>query len=192
MELGEPGAQRRILDARQDPVAQPLVHRHAATPCGAGRHHPRAEDRVALAPLERSDDLRQALRRVLAVAVQEHHDVQPALNGRAIPGLLVATVAEVPQMPDDRRRRRVVGCSPAHGDVHGVVHAGVVEDQDLVDPGPEVDRDAVQRGGEGRLRVVRHDQDPYPPALPATHACLSISEPLRAPLSCHVSLPLKK
>ena len=49
----------------------------------------------ALVPLERRDDLRQVLGGVLPVAVEQDDDVEPVLDRPAVPGLLVAAVAEV-------------------------------------------------------------------------------------------------
>ena len=82
---------------------------------------------------ERLDDGREHLGRVLAVAVEQHDDVAAVLDGPPVAPLLVAAVAEVLRVADDRERQ--VGRDLLVAERHevGGVLAVVVADQDLVD-----------------------------------------------------------
>ena len=95
MELREVGAQCCVLEAREDAIADVLVERHAALPGGALDHDAGAEYRVGLAGEQWSEHLRQRLGRVLAVAVEHHHDVESVFDRDLVAGLLVAPVPEV-------------------------------------------------------------------------------------------------
>ena len=59
---------------------------------GAARHHPRSEHGIGLAGEQRLQQVREALRRVLAVAMDQRHIVEPMLDGEVIADLLVAAV----------------------------------------------------------------------------------------------------
>jgi len=75
--LRQRGADQRVLHPGEDPIADELVPGHAAAPRRPRLEHPGAEHDVALVPLERADEVLEPLRRVLPVAVQQHHDVEP-------------------------------------------------------------------------------------------------------------------
>ena len=102
VELGELGAEQRVLHPRQDLVAGELVERHAATARRAPLEHARPEHRVGIAVDDRPHDVGQALRGVLAVGMEHHHDVETALDRHAVAGLLVAAVAAVLEVADRR------------------------------------------------------------------------------------------
>jgi hypothetical protein len=70
-----------------------------------GSQHARAEHGVALAGHEWVDQSVDHLGGVLAVAVQQHHDVEPVLDGPAVARLLVAAVAEVDRVADHGERQ---------------------------------------------------------------------------------------
>ena len=101
VQVGELGAAvTPVLDRGQDAVGDPLVERHARRPGRARLGHARAEHQVGLAAPDRLDQLRDQRRLVLAVGVQHHHDVRPALERLEVAGLLVAAVADVVGVPD--------------------------------------------------------------------------------------------
>ena len=79
----------------------------------------------------------QRLGRVLAIAVQHDHDVEPVLDGQVVPGLLVAAVAEVGRLPD-QGDRQVGLLLVAEADQVGGVLAVIVTDDHLFDVGPEL------------------------------------------------------
>ena len=136
-----------------------------------GLEHPRAEHGVGLAALERRHHVGEQLGRVLAVAVEQHDDVEAVVDRPLVAGLLVAAVAEVPRVADDLERQVVGQLLVAERHEVGAVLAGVVADEDFADPGAEVGGDAVEHLGERRRGVVGHDEDAdalggHLPALP--------------------------
>ena len=84
--------------------------------------------------LEGGDEVLDDLGRVLAVAVEQDHDVEVVLDGPLVGRLLVAAVAEVLGPADDRQRKVGLGCWYSVPDRVGAVAAGVVADDDLGDP----------------------------------------------------------
>ncbi len=152
----EPG--QAVLEGGEHPVAEVLVRRHAAAPRRTLLEHPRAEHRVGGTRAQRLDDVLDALRGVLPVTVQQDHDVQPVLHRPGIAGLLVAAVAEVPLVPDDRERQGRLA-RERQADVVGVVGARVVADQDALHAVGEGLREPRQGAGERRARVVGDHED---------------------------------
>ena len=134
--LAEPGARHRVLEGRQDAVADVLVQRHAALEGPAADHHPRAEHRVGAAVEDRGDDVLDDLGGVLPVAVEQDHDVEAVAHRPGVAGLLVAAVAEVLLVAHDRQREVLVG-PVGEADRVRVVLARVVGEEDVVDGGAE-------------------------------------------------------
>ena len=97
--------------------------------------------------------------RVLAVAVQQHDDVEVVLDGEPVPGLLVAAVAEVRLVADHGDRQVARDLLVAEADQVGAVLAGVVADEHLGDATAECLGDAVERVGQRRRGVVGDHQD---------------------------------
>ena len=96
VKLREVEAQQPIFEDGKNSVADVFIQRHAALERAAvGLHHARAEDRIGLAASRSGVQMRQNLRRVLPVAMQQHHDVEALFDEIAISGLLVSAVAEV-------------------------------------------------------------------------------------------------
>jgi hypothetical protein len=87
--------ERGIFESGKDAVPGELVERHTAPAGGSLDHGARTEDGIGLLVQERGEDLRQRLGRVLAIAMEHHHDVEPVLDGQVVPRFLVAAVAEV-------------------------------------------------------------------------------------------------
>src|SRR5690606_32083249 len=119
----------------------------------------RAEDRLGPTLHDRLHHGRQELRGVLPVAVEEHDDVPPVLDGVPVAPLLVAAVAEVGRVSDDRERQ-VRGLLIAEADQVGAVLAVIVADEHLVDLAPHLLGDAVEHLRQGRRGVVRDHEDP--------------------------------
>ena len=140
MELAEVLAEEEVLERRQAAVADVLPPRHPALQRLGPAPHAVAEDHVADAQLDHADRVRDHPRVVLVVRVDHHHHVGPVFEAVLVARLLVAAVAGVLLVDDDRQ---------AHvaGDLHGVVLAAVVHEQDLVDaPGREVGDGGGERG----------------------------------------------
>jgi hypothetical protein len=102
--LAEIHPRHHVLEAREDAITDELVQRHAPEPSRTRHEHARPEDSVAFVELEGLDDLWQRLGRVLAVGVEHHDDVEPALDRPPVAGLLVASVTEIPWVADDLDR----------------------------------------------------------------------------------------
>ena len=127
------------------------------------RHHPAAEDRVGLAVAQRGQQLRHLLRRVLAVAVQQDDEVEPALDRERVADLLVAAVALVELVAQHRHPDLGVGLLVLASERVGPVFRRVVDDQDLaVVVVADLGRDAIQHGRQRRLGEVRDDEHKQP------------------------------
>jgi hypothetical protein len=97
---------------------------------------------------------------VLAIAVEEDHDVEPLLDGPEVPALLVSSVPQVLLMTDDRQGEIRFAISVPEPDLVSGILAVVVTDQYLGYPRAEGQGDPVEDLGQGRLGVVSDDQDP--------------------------------
>ena len=176
--LAEVESGHGVLDAREDLVADELVERHAALAGVALDDHPGAEDRVCIAGQQRGHQVLDALRRVLAVGVQQHHHVQSPFDGPAVAGLLVAAVPEVLLVADHGQRQGRPGLE-LQADLVGAVRACVVAHQDMVDRLHEPGGQSRQRGGERGGRVVGDDQHTHAGSLRL--GGLRMSDELRCP-----------
>jgi len=144
VEVAEVLAQRDIFERSQCPVADVLPPRHAALQRFSPGAHPAAEDHIADAQFDQPDRMRDDARVVLVVGVHHHHDVGTLLESVAVTGLLVAAVAFVLRVDDDRQAHLA-------GYLHGAILAAVVDQQDLVNA---AFREVGQCGGQRTLRVV--------------------------------------
>ncbi len=63
--------------------------------------HARPEHRIGRSIEQRRDQRRDALRRVLPIAVQQHHRIEVVADGVLIPELLVPTIALVLTVVED-------------------------------------------------------------------------------------------
>ena len=101
---------------------------------------------------DHADHRRDQLRRVLVVGVHHHHDVGAVVERELVAGLLVAAVAAVLRMHVHDH-----AVEPAR-QLHGVVLAGIVDDDHQVDH--VVGHDLAPGFLEGVLGVVgRHHHD---------------------------------
>ena len=106
MELAQRAAEDAVLEPGEDPVADELVEGHPAPQGRTRRQHARAEHGVGLALEERLDEVGQALRRVLPVAVDERHEVEAPLDRVVVADLLVAAVALVQRVEEHVQLQR--------------------------------------------------------------------------------------
>ena len=102
--------QHPVLESGQDLVADPFVVRHPARSRRFLVDHARTEDGIGFVPNQRSKQLRQFFRRILAVAVQEGDDIESVIDGVAITELLVTAVTLVLRRPEhgDLERRTLM------------------------------------------------------------------------------------
>ena len=152
------GPEGSVLDAGQDPIPRELVERHTPLAGSTLDHGARAEHGIGLFGQERTQNIGKRLWRVLAVAVEHDHNVEPMFDGQVVPGLLIPPVTQVHRLPDKSDRQiRLLLVAQTHQ--IGRVLAVIVADDYLFDFGPELGRDAVEHFGQGRRRVVRHDEN---------------------------------
>ena len=160
VKLREVHSQRAILQDGEDAVAGILIQRHASLqrpPVGA--HHARAEHGVRLARDQRAVKLRQNLRRVLPVAMQQHDDVEALLDEIAIARLLIASIAQISGMLQYLQLGHVANRLDAHSQFEGAIRAGIVEHHHFLDVAPHAGRNALEHGHQRGNRVVRDHQD---------------------------------
>ena len=158
--LAQPDAGDHVLGAGQDPVADVLVQRHPAAAGPARVEHARAEHRIDAIVGERRQEIGHLLRRVLTVAVQQDHDVPTVIDGVAVPGLLVAAVAEVGLVPHDRQRDVGTVGDVLVGDVERRIARVVVHHEHFDQFAAQRRRDAVEHPAQRRLGVVGDDEHP--------------------------------
>ena len=101
VELAQCGSQHPVLEPGQDPVAGEFVQGHAATQGGGAFDHPRSEHGVGFAVAQRSDEIGQTLGRVLSIAMQQRHEIEPAFDGEVVADLLVPPVPLVHGIEQD-------------------------------------------------------------------------------------------
>ena len=169
MELGEVGAERRILESGEDAVPDVLVEWHATLACGSPDHDAGAEHRFGLTSDERRQDVGQRLRRILTVAVEHDDDVEAVLDRHLVAGLLVAAIAEIGRLPDERDRQ-IGDLLVTQSDEVGRVLTVIVADDHLFDVTPDLVGDAVEHLCERCRGVVRDNQDPDALSLNGPHA----------------------
>ena len=124
-----------------------------------GAHHARAEYGIRLARDQGTVELRQDLRRVLPVAMQQDDDVEALLNEIAVTGLLIAAVAQIPGVFQHLQLGHIANRLDAHGQFEGAILAGIVEHHHFLDVVPHAGRNALEYGDQGGNRVVRDHQD---------------------------------
>ena len=152
--------QQQILDAAEDAVAHELVERHAALDRAEPGHHPAAEDGVGASVAQRCDQIGQLLGRVLAVAVHHRDEVEPLADGEGVADLLVAAVALVVFVPQDRHGDLRMRATVGPPDLVGAIARGVVDDQDFaVVVAENRPRDALEDRRQRVLGVVGDDED---------------------------------
>src|SRR5262245_62159535 len=93
MELAQRCAEQRVLEKRQDLVADVLVQRHPTGSRAVASQHARPEHGICLTCCERFDEFGEALGSVLAVSMHERNEVEALLHGVMEPDFLVSTIA---------------------------------------------------------------------------------------------------
>jgi hypothetical protein len=91
--------------------------------------------------------------------VQEDGDVEAVVDQPAVAELLVAAIAEVPALADERDRWGAVLALVRDADLVSLVGREVVADEDGVDRGAKRLRDTLEYVRKRRDRVVRDDED---------------------------------
>ena len=102
MEFAHPRAEQAVLKPGERLVSEELVERHATLEGSVRSHHARAEDSRGLARLQGFQQFRQALRRVLAVSVNERYKIVAVLQRVPITDLLIAAVPLIHRVIEGR------------------------------------------------------------------------------------------
>ena len=162
---------RRFCDRRQHLVAGPLVSRHPAaarrtTSCEAAAERGATVDGEAG---QRPD----VLRRVLPVAVDHHDDVEAVVDGVSVAQLLVAAIALVDGVDEDRPAVADAQVGERRASGHrGLIGRCVVDDEDVdVELVVEVGWHPPDDVSDVPFGLVRRDEDEQTGALAA--ACRS-------------------
>ena len=166
VEFRQRGPEQAVLAGGQDPVADEFIGRHAAGAGGALGHHARPEHRIGFPRRGRSDQVRQAFRCILAVAMDQRDDVKALPDGEIEPDLLVAAIALVDRIVEHMDREAAVARGAvAHGRPEGVIMGLVVDDQDFDIIGvAQTVGDPVEHRFDRLLCVVSYDEDQQPGA----------------------------
>src|SRR6185312_5428901 len=91
MEFSQVGPQHPVLCPRENPVADELIERHAATPRAVLRHHARADDRGRIAFKASAEKIRQSFRSILTVAMNQSDIVIAPIDGIPVAKILIST-----------------------------------------------------------------------------------------------------
>ena len=123
-------------------------------------HHARAHDHVGLAVLQRREQVLHHLRGVLAVAVEQHDDVEAALHRVLVALALVAAVHQVDGVLEDRELA-VRQSLPGSAWPTSWVLSWLASSKTKISSILSTDRlgDAVQHAAQRGLGVVGDDQD---------------------------------
>ena len=159
VKLAELRAEQRVLKLREHLIADPFVERHPAFERVGFVDHPRAKHGVRFLSQKWFYQLRQLLRRVLPVAVDERHDVESVIDRVAVAEFLIAAVAlifRVAQHHDLERPALPLALQPG---VKSGVLAEVVDDQHFHIGHAEFGGDAVEDALDGFLGVVGDDEN---------------------------------
>src|SRR5579885_333349 len=166
MKLGEIQSESAVFKVGQDAVADVFISRHAALERAAViLHHARSEDGVSRAGDDRMVHAVQDLRRILAVAVQQHDRVEALFYEIAVPGLLIAAIAKVSRMPQHLKFGVIAERLQADGEFIGRVLTGVIENNHFLDIAPHLRLNTAQHLGQRGDRVIRDDENADPPAV---------------------------
>ena len=157
--LAEADPGDHVLGAGEDAVADELVQRHPTAASAARIEHARPEHGVDVPVVgERRQQVGHLLGRVLTVAVEEDDDVPTVVDGVAVPGLLVAAVAEVGIVPHDRERDVGAVGDVIVSDVERRIARVVVHHEHFDQFAAQRRRDAVEHPPQRRLGVVGDDE----------------------------------
>ena len=158
VQLAEARADQAVLRPGEDPVAGEFVEGHAALERAPFRQEAAAIHgvRAGGAGVFRQQ-VRQKLRRVLPVAVQQHDDVEALGECVVVAEALVAAVALVVRGLENFQRR--AGPLGRHRLLHGAVAGAVIDDKHLGELAADPVRDAPQHLVDVALGVVTNDED---------------------------------
>src|SRR5581483_8080486 len=150
VEIAQVLAQRDIFHRGQKTIAEVLPDRHAAAQRLVARANAAAQYYITDTQLDETDGMRNDPAIVLVIRVNHHDDVGATGQGFAVAGFLVAAVAPIAWMGNDRQ---------AHlpSDAYRLIFAAVVHQDNFIDG---TSRNIGQRGCQGPLSVIgRHDGD---------------------------------
>ena len=82
-----------ILETSQDPVTNSLIERHPAFSRRAWNKHPRTEDGIGPAALQRSKEIGQFFRGILPVTMDQSDDIKAVIDRVAIAQLLISAIS---------------------------------------------------------------------------------------------------
>ncbi len=157
MEFGEVGAEEVVLYFGEDLVPQVFIQRHAAAQGIAGCGHAGAEHGVGFAGEQRLEQIGQTLRRVLPISVHQGYDVKTFLDGVVKADFLVAAIALVDRVEEDRQGKAAVFHFASL--MEGLVLRGIVDDQDFGMVLGQRFRDALDYALDRAFRIVCHNKD---------------------------------
>ena len=153
--------QHPVLKSGQDLVADPFVVRHPARSRRFLVDHARTEDGIGFVPNQRSKQLRQFFRRILAVAVQEGDDIESVIDGVAITELLVTAVTLVlrrPEHGDLERRTLMLKAQPFD---ESIVRRRIIDNQHFDRARMQRRRNAVEHFFNRARGVVGNDENEH-------------------------------
>ena len=122
-------------------------------------HHSRRDDGVDFVVADGRDDLRQVLRSVLTIAVQQDHVIEIELHCVEVTEFLVSTVTAVEGRSEHVKVTKPQPLTGADCRVERSVPGRVVDDRDLGEQRCEPMRDASKDAVDEMLGVEGNDED---------------------------------
>ena len=121
VDVAEPPSEQPRLDRREHPVRESTQPRHSAVGRTRCLEETRADHGIRLTRQDRRDHVRKALRRVLAVAVQQHDGLVAVLDRELERELQVAAVALRPRILQHAHAARAPARRPVETGLEGAV-----------------------------------------------------------------------
>ena len=159
VKLAQRRAEHDVLVTREHLVADPFIHRHPARERVLLFDHPRAKHRIRLTFNQRLDQRGQLLRRILAVAVDERHDVKSVVDRVTVAELLIPAIALIHRV-SQRHDPQVVAVGLVLDPLRKrLIFRRIVDNEHLDTAVAQRCRDAVEHTADGLLRVIRDDEN---------------------------------
>ncbi len=163
VEFGKVQTERTVLKERKDLVADELIERHAALQRAAEvLHHARAEYGIGLPGHQRVVHVGENLRRILAVTVEQDHDIEALVHEVLVAENLIAAIAPVLLVLEDLQLRVRVHLQVAKREFKRFVLAGVIKNHHLLNVLPHHVGNAAEDLGQCSGRIVGNDEDADP------------------------------
>src|SRR5688572_18167177 len=193
--LAEPDARKTILQARQDPVADILVDRHATAKRRVSLPEPHTEyaGNVGIG-LEWAQQLRQHPRRVLVVTVKHDDHVEPFPYRVGVTDLLVSSIALIHPILHYANVLQSHACDTCARHFDCAVLGGVVNQEDFGARAIQIARRDVREDSfDVPLSIVRENEDQYShtacPAVTSRIVPTMLLTVRRAGLNIHTTHP---